>query len=497
MSFNVFGPPGSGKTRFLTALVVEACRRVGPAKVAAITYTRAAAEELRRRVALSLDIPVDDDILRRELPWVGTFHSVGARLAENARFLTANDVRTFAADNGLEFRAATPTDPTSLEEIDWLARHNRLAELDLSLRLLSAARHRCVPIEHILGCIPHEAALCVRPDRILWIVSRYAAFKKARGLVDYEDLLELSLRRELPVLAIFLDEAQDNSPLLWRLFDSWAARCLLAVPAGDPWQAIYVFMGADPEAFASRHGRWVVLGTSHRLRQDAVRYATAILRDAGWDHPLLSSWRGCGGRSQDGTRFILARTNAMVSTIRSRLLEDGEPFCHLPGRSAAPWDTTIGRAHRVAIELLSGAALPSEDLDVLFRCFKRERPASWEPDAPVSLAQVESVLGHSLAKERQRWRYAGYFDRVWRRHGAEVFSSRPATAIGTIHASKGQEADEVVLVTSWARVPAKSIAEHEGRRREACVAYVAATRHRSRLTFIESAHGVRYPFPQA
>ena len=104
-------------------------------------------------------------------------------------------------------------------------------------------------------------------------LDRYAAAKRARGLLDYDDLirktcdlLETSAmaqwvlyRLDGGIDQILLDEAQDTSPLQWRVIDRLRAefhaglgqsdheRTLFVV--GDDKQSIYSFQGADADLF--------------------------------------------------------------------------------------------------------------------------------------------------------------------------------------------------------------------------------------------------------
>jgi DNA helicase-2/ATP-dependent DNA helicase PcrA len=71
----VLAGAGTGKTRVLTTRLVHliATRRAGPAQILAVTFTNKAAREMRDRVAAMLGAPVEGW-------WLGTFHSLAARL---------------------------------------------------------------------------------------------------------------------------------------------------------------------------------------------------------------------------------------------------------------------------------------------------------------------------------------------------------------------------------------------------------------------------------
>ena len=59
-----------------------------------------------------------------------------------------------------------------------------------------------------------------------------------------------------PLHCVFLDEAQDLSPLQWDMFFYIESKCARSYIAGDDDQTIYTFQGADPKIFIDLKGQF-------------------------------------------------------------------------------------------------------------------------------------------------------------------------------------------------------------------------------------------------
>ena len=71
----VLAGAGTGKTRVLTTRLAHALNlhRANPSQLLAVTFTNKAAREMKNRVSVLLDKPLEGW-------WLGTFHSIGARI---------------------------------------------------------------------------------------------------------------------------------------------------------------------------------------------------------------------------------------------------------------------------------------------------------------------------------------------------------------------------------------------------------------------------------
>ena len=72
----VLAGAGTGKTRVLTTRIAHilATRRAFPSQILSVTFTNKAAREMKQRIGQLVGGAVEG------MPWLGTFHSIGARI---------------------------------------------------------------------------------------------------------------------------------------------------------------------------------------------------------------------------------------------------------------------------------------------------------------------------------------------------------------------------------------------------------------------------------
>ncbi len=329
MSFDLAGPlptgrvvveasAGTGKTFTLTALVVRHIieRGVPIDEVLVVTFTRAAANELRDRTrgvlrqaaeVLASGVPPD------ELPWMTVLMSddereVGLRLARAEQALASFDDATITTIHGfcqqalglLGVRSGADPDATFLESVDELVHetcrdllidaladdpHHFSADADAG-QVEGALRDtvRALLANPDAQVVP-AAGVDAMADRWLRLVRTALGELRARmaqrRAVSYDQLIT-GLRDALadPALGasvaaqlaaryrvVLVDEFQDTDPVQWEVFERGfgGSPHTSLVTVGDPKQAIYRFRGADVHAYL----RAVEGVEAHRL---AVNY---------------------------------------------------------------------------------------------------------------------------------------------------------------------------------------------------------------------------------
>ena len=282
---------GTGKTRTLTSRVAHLIERgTPPERILLLTFTRRAAEDMLARAAL---LCPDRDAARRVCG--GTFHAVAHRLiAEHAEQLGLSEVSVIDPsdatdlldllrdDHGLTHDTAEGT-ASRASETGRLPRAGTLA--DIYSRSVNTGR----PARDIIAtdypwCEPHA-------EQIMLLLKDFVARKRARGLLDFDDLL-LAWRALLsqPAVAarltgrwdhVLVDEYQDVNQIQVDIVLALRPQGRGLTVVGDDAQAVYGFRGATSGHLldVARHfgdTRVVRLERNFRSRQPLLELANVI-----------------------------------------------------------------------------------------------------------------------------------------------------------------------------------------------------------------------------
>jgi DNA helicase II / ATP-dependent DNA helicase PcrA len=253
----VVAGPGSGKTTALTAriAVLVTTRAIPASSVLALTFTTAAARELRVRLAKLLGD-------RGAAVQVCTFHSFGLRLIrEWSRPLGfgAGPVAVYGAEDARRLLRQAAADVQAGDEEGYADEPLPLARLAARVDRfrLRAGAHGGAGESQVTG----EAA--ARPEggpeedpRIAAVARRYEALLLEHGAVDFASMLALpqrlfekcpdALRHCREAHRVLLcDEFQDACPAQYRLVRRLVEASENLTAVGDPRQTIYGWRGAD------------------------------------------------------------------------------------------------------------------------------------------------------------------------------------------------------------------------------------------------------------
>lgn len=460
-----YGPPGCGKTTLLLERMAEVRDRgVKPNQIGFFAFTRAAANEALTR----LKIPKSKTIR--------TLHSLAYEISGASREQMVDDVKLqeFAEFIGYPITGRSSQDPGPQLIGDELLELHNLARV--TCRTVMDAWHHYQPD--------------IDPGMAQLFSEGYTTWKAAYGYADFNDLLENAIQvdMDLGLQDLFLDEAQDLSPLQWKLVDRIAARTPNVTFAGDDDQAIYTWAGADAHGMARRHeGATVdVLSQSHRIpltvHRLAQKVAGKILQRVEKAYSprsemgSLASWNSLAYidpvEGQD--TLVVYRNHTTRPEVEEWLIEHFVPYSIVgPGISSA-FEDRYANAVRAYLRLKDGAEISMAQLGALKRAVRPSyRAQLLEAPGLITKAPWWDCLDIPYAK-------AKYLSKV------DLFS-KAKVRVSTIHSAKGAEADRVILMNGMGSRTYEALAgTPEIMDAETRVWYVGVTRAKHRLDIVQS-----------
>lgn len=405
----VLAGPGSGKTTVITHRVQYLTKEYGidPGDILVITFTRAAAEEMRERYEALTG--------GGSRVTFGTFHSIFFRILKLAYRYTADNivreeqqmqfVRELAQAGGLE-----PED------------ENEFAASILSE--ISSVKGERIALEH------YYSKNC--PDAVFrQLYAGYEEKMRRTGLIDFDDMmvlcLELFTERKDILSAwqrryryILIDEFQDINRLQYEIVRMLAKPEDNLFIVGDDDQSIYRFRGAKPEIMLGFErdypgaGR-ILLDVNYRSTEEIVapalrligenqkRFSKAIHTTGRHGKNVITKlWQDPGEENlaiareiqlylQSGVRpgdiAVLYRTNAGPRFLMEKLMEYNLPF---RTRDTVPnlYEHWISRNILTYIRIAMGSRAREDILQVINRP-KRYISRDAMPDETVSFERMK------------------------------------------------------------------------------------------------------------
>src|SRR6187399_393413 len=240
----VIAGAGSGKTRTLTYRVAYLLENgIDPRNILLLTFTNKAAREMLNRVANLL--PVDASGL-----WGGTFHSIGNRILR--RHGTALGYSSGFTIMDREDQKDLINTVVASAGID--PKEIRFPKGDVLADIFSFVVNTERSTEELLAeKFPYFLPLL---EQIKDVHARYEKKKKSTNSLDFDDLLEKTLRMLLQheeIAAfyrrqfqfILVDEYQDTNKIQADFIDTLASEHRNVMVVGDDAQSIYSWRGAN------------------------------------------------------------------------------------------------------------------------------------------------------------------------------------------------------------------------------------------------------------
>ncbi len=460
---------GTGKTRTITHRIAYgiASGVFAANRILALTYTNKAAAEIRLRLRqlgagnVAVKTFHAAALAQLEFFWP-QFAGVAAPKVVESKLKLINEA---ASKFNIRLDAAAVRDIAA--EIEW-------------------CKYSLTGVEGYLAARRGNIA-SIRPERVLELITSYEEIKLAQQVVDWEDVLLLTLgmlQAEPRALAhvqaqyrfFTVDEYQDISPLQQKLLDTWLGRHSELCVVGDPNQTIYSFTGATSKYllnFSERYPEANLIRLSRNYRSSAalVRASNQLLTNPGSElesalpqgaQPRLVEFENdhseaaavaeriellIEGSVKPENIAILYRTNSQSEVYEAALAErgidysvrGGERFFNRPEIIAAT------RAIRAEAAAPSGRSAFETVSSILRSLGWSSQPVTEKGAAREKWQALNSLLNlvEELGPEASIIEVA---DDITERMHSQHEPTKSALTLSTIHAAKGLEWDYLFVV---------------------------------------------------
>ena len=299
------------------------------------------------------------------------------------------------------------------------------------------------------------------------LAAAYERLKRRRGVVDFDDLLDLNLRAVETDAAFrslvhwrfrhfFVDEAQDLNPLQHALLEAWRGGRADICLVGDPRQAIYGWNGSDHTTMTEVERVYpgvTVISLKHQLPMLA---AGGQRRRCRTESPAV---RSTTRRATAPTALHCASSRIRRSRPRPRRSPRSyAPHCNGTTRPASPcWREPTISSYRSSTHL-SAAGIPTQRavgrsplemaLSDAYRTTSREALALWADEQfthhdPIRRRVAEEVDRFLTSQEPGGFR--SWVDARTPFDDLDVETDDGAVSLLTFHGAKGREWPVVIV----------------------------------------------------
>ena len=461
MIYKYFGPPGTGKTHKLISRA-KAYIRIGTPldKIGYFAFTKKAAKVARDRM------PVDSD----KLYYFRTIHSFAYDQLDldDTMVMQPKDYVDIGKKLNIKIKYY---DKYNKEEIFYLNIESPY------FKMIGRAMNRCTTVEEELDRNEHNKKE-IKPWILKDLDKNLKAYKDTMEKLDFNDMIDQLLEKDLPKFkVIFIDEAQDLSPLQWKLFDKLKEYADDIYLAGDDDQAIFAWAGADVNRFINEPAKETVLKYSKRIsravQEQSMVPLTNIIGQRKLKQYYPRDYEGISERINNldqvdltkGKWLIQTRTisrlNRMTKELRKRNLY---------------YETNKGKSFKVRIYNAS----------VNYN--------SWCRGIELEEKEIKDIVEFTGLKQEQWDKNISWFDafketdykeREYIKHlldNGENLDEDARIQVSTIHAAKGGEEDNIILCLDMGDKIKKAIKKSQDKHdEEHRVWYVGSTRTRNNL----------------
>lgn len=462
----VYGPAGTGKTTYIARTLRELMRNGWDLdQIGFFSFSRQALQAMADKLEAKT-LP----------PWFRTFHSLGAVIHgfRYGQAITDKEVNGIV-QNGLG------------ELVNGQGNLDDYRELYLALRSLSVNTQ--TPFAEVAANSKLKGLLKATPRQLMQIHQFFEQYKDSTGKMTYDDMLQLDgmMLPELPI--VFFDEAQDLSAAQMAIAKRLIATSEKAWVVGDPNQSIYGWAGSSHSWLEDlKADEAYILPRSYRLPKKILNLSNNVLslmkrkmtfdpKDAEGSVNIVDHIGKVPLMQGGGRWMVLARNKYVLEPLRKHFHEQNILIEELGSTNKSISDANQFLA---LCQYQQALLLPSaERKGQMVNYIRKYLPEYAMTGVRRGLSIYE---GTGLPPQTIEFLLEQFAN----------FKHTRTVAVGTYHASKGLEAENLVLYLKCTRDQL-----HEFKRRhygEVCALYVAITRCSQNLYLIPAKQG--YPLEE-
>jgi len=467
MIYKYYGPPGTGKTYRLISRAKAYARKykIPLHRIGYFAFTKKAAEEAKQRMPFE----------NKKLKYFKTLHALAFEC------IKVNDLNISQEDIMQPYHYEEFGKKLNLQ-VKFYDRYNKDESFYLGFenpyfQIINRAVNKCTDIRKEFDLEEHD------PKNVDWtplnhIYNNLIEYKSKKKLLDFNNMIEILISQpeNIPEFdVIFIDEAQDLSPLQWKLYDILKTKTKDIYLAGDDDQAIFAWAGADVKRFIEEPAKEKTLKYSKRISKSVQLQSTVPINNIIGVRKLKKYYpRNYQGKCEEiynldeidltkGKWLILTRTVSKLLKIQDMLIEKGLYFESNRGKSIK---VRMFNAMNSYNEWRKGEELTEEELKNIKDFtgdIKLNKNKTWF-DAFKLVKDIDKEYLVNLLENKENLKEPA---RIW---------------LSTIHAIKGGEQDNVILCLDMGDKIIKAIKQSQDKAdEEHRVWYVGTTRARNNL----------------
>ena len=476
---------GTGKTTTLMNLLTETLETTKPKNICFTTFTKVGAQE-----AIDRALDKNPEYSLKNFEGFSTLHALCYRRIPRKQMLGREDYKLLSELTGYSVTGG------SAYGNDGLVYNNNAG--DRILYYNSLGRNLKVSEDEVLNL---QIGAKLTADQLAEFNNFYKEFKIKKNKYDFTDQLEQFLEQDINpnFKTVFVDEAQDLSPLQWDVINYLSKNAETYI-AGDDKQSIFKFAGGDPSSLINKKGKRIVLDTSYRLPSTVLDYAEKIADRIQEKQTYKVKSKNTNGSVQhihslaevdlsEGTWLLLCRNKVLLSIFEFELMRKKQLF--VSSSSDSLFNEKQIKYILLWEQLRRGYKFKAADLKQLYHEFlptgsvvKRGSKKLLDEMPDEEMFDKEALIDNFGLRNCEKWnivfRLPDLTKEVLLKAEKEgKLENSTDVEINTIHATKGREADNVVLLPDMTNITYKGMLRDEDN--EHRVFYVGATRAKKNL----------------